>query len=133
MTNLRQTLLAQRPRRTKTLAFPTELGLPPGSQFTVKAWTAKERSQFETSFRTRSGKPRPDRLREMYERLVIDTLIDDDGRPVFTLDDLPRLKEMDSALIHCIATAAAELNHIDDDDLEEMAKNSSTIPADSSP
>lgn len=125
----RDHLLRKRPRRTKQFTFPDDFGDLAGQSFTVQAMTARERSEFETQF-SRKGKPIPERQREIRQRLVIATVIDDNGMPLFADDDLGQLSEVDGAVIEYMATASQELNQITNDDLEEIEKNSETTPAD---
>lgn len=126
------TLFQSRPRRTRTFEFPEEFDGLAGQQFTVQAMDARERAAFETQFSAKSDKSRRERLREARERLIIATLVDGQGRLMLTVADLPRLSQMDCAVIDFMAQGAKQLNRIGEEDLEAVAKNSDATPAGSS-
>lgn len=128
----RETLLKKRNRRTKTVTIsPSHPDQDlAGKTVTVRSMTARERSEFESQFsHPKTGKHLPNRAAEIRERLVIATVIDEQGNPLFTDDDLGALKEVDAAILEAIAKASQELNDISEEDLAELEKNSQKTPA----
>lgn len=129
----REALLKKRARRTKIVSIrddhpDADLA---GMQVTVRSMNARERADWEMQFTNpKTNKPLLDRQREIRERLVIATVIDERGEPLLSIDDLEALREVDSALLDMIVRASQDLNDITDDDLAELEKNSpKTQPA----
>lgn len=121
----RETLLKKRARRTKTVTISVdhpdrELA---GQTIIVRSMTARERSEFESQFSNKAGKPIQSRTAEIRERLVVATVVNEAGELVFSNDDIPALKEVDAAILESVAKASQELNDIGAEDLAELEKN----------
>lgn len=130
----RDALLKKRPRRTTVVTISTdhpESDLR-GKQITVRALNARERSEWETQFLDRKGKPIASRQQQIRERLVIATVVDEAGNPLFDDSDLAALREVDASLLELIVSASQELNDISEEDLKAIEKNSPTTPTGSS-
>jgi len=108
-------------------AVPTErVPLPEfgdGAYVTVHGMTARARSQFEQQFQTSGGKQSPKRLREVRQRLLVACCKDDEGKPLFTADDIDAIGEQSSAVVERIVNVAMRLCGMKDDDIETLAGN----------
>jgi hypothetical protein len=64
--------------------------------------------------------------------LAVRCICDKDGVLLFTKSDAPALGNKSGAVLDRIWSAARSLNHISDEDVEELEKNSETPQADAS-
>lgn len=64
--------------------------------------------------------------------IVVMTVVDDDGKLMFAPSDVDRIGELGSSIISRIYDVAASLSKISQDDLEELLKNSGSVPSDAS-
>lgn len=62
-------------------------------------------------------------VKDVRETIVILTVVDDEGKKVFTADDIPALKKKNAKALDRIAMAAIEHNKITADDIDELEKN----------
>lgn len=115
----RSALLQKRPRRTKCVQLP-ELG----GAVIVRELSALERGQYEAYFRSRSGETHLQRLARARHKLIVMTVIDENGHRLFSDDDLKALDSLPASVAERITQAAQELSAVSDDDLDELAKNS---------
>jgi len=106
---------------------PTEtISLPQlGGSVLVRGMTAKERSAFEDQFTLKSGKPNAKARLEMRERLLIATVCDMEGQPLFTREDVAAIGRLPAATVEplvdsaqrvCGMTATQDLGKNSDDD-----------------
>lgn len=107
------------------VCFP-ELG---GKKVLVRGMTARERTEFENSFRTKKGTPIESRKQEIRERLVVACCRDAHGKPLFTTDDVQALGRVRVDLVERVVNVAQRLCGMTDADVEEMAKNSEPTTA----
>lgn len=102
--------------------IPTERVEVPewGGFVTVRAMTAAERDAYEVDAarRIQNGD-----VADFRVRLAVASLVDDDGRPMFTEADIPALSQMWWAPLHKIAEAALAINGLNNGDVEDLAKN----------
>lgn len=95
-----------------------------GGKVRVKSMTAAERGRFEAYFQNSgTGKNRAERLAKARERLVISSVVDENGNLLFTPADGEALSKQDVTILERICRASQELSLIEDSDLEELAKN----------
>lgn len=93
-----------------------------GGKFFVRVLTAKEKSDFESQFVTKSGKAIRSRQAQMRERLVAITFCDESRHLLLSEEDVAALSEQDSRIVGFVAEAAATANKVEGD-LEAIAKN----------
>jgi hypothetical protein len=64
--------------------------------------------------------------------LVVATAVGDDGKPLFTADDIPLLQQRSATVVSRIAAASMKLNGIGITATEDAEKNSDAAPSGSS-
>jgi len=93
------------------------------SYVNVHGMTAKARSQFEQQFQTKGGKQSARRLQEVRQRLLVACCKDDDGQPIFTVEDIEAIGGQSSAVVERIVNVAMRLCGMKEDDIETLAGN----------
>ena len=115
----------ERPREVVELP---ELG--EGVSVIVVGMTAKERSDFDNQFVSRKGDPMKKRIAEGRERIVVACCRDEEGKRLFTQDDVVQLGKQSGIVIERIVNAAQRTSGMTKDDLEDSIKNSEEVPDD---
>jgi hypothetical protein len=112
--------------------LPTEIVPVPEweGEVLVRGLNGTERDEFEASTITMRGpqgrqQAVPDTA-NIRAKLVARCVIEDDGTPMFTQQDVHALGQKSSAALDRIFEAAARLSGISKDDLEELGKDSAT-------
>lgn len=98
----------------------------------IRSLTERERAQFETDIVQDDQDLDRDRLLDAKRRLVVLTVCDADGNPVLSVDDVAALGEVDAAITGQVYDAARKLCGFESGDIERLAKNSLSVPADDS-
>jgi hypothetical protein len=100
-----------------------ELQIPEwGGTVRVRGMNGTERDAFEES---QLGAP----YKNLRARLAIATLIDSEGKPMFTAADIPALAKKSARALDRIFPIATRLSGLSKEDVEELKKNSSTTPS----
>lgn len=97
-----------------------------GGTVRVRCLTAAERDAYEASFVTlgKGGVQRnADALQTVRARMVALTVVGEDGRRLFTEQDVQALAAKSAAAIDRLFQAAQRLNKVSDADIEELAGN----------
>jgi len=123
----RDMLLKPVERPSETVDLP-ELG--DGISVIVTGMTAKERSEFDQQFVSRKGEPMKKRIAEGRERIIVACCRDEEGKRLFTTDDVAQLGKQSSLIIERIVTVAQRLSGMTKDELEDAVKNSEETPDD---
>lgn len=122
----KEQILAKRDRATRYVELP-EIG----GSVKIRALKSAELSGWQASLLDpRTGEPCIKRQKQARERLVAISVIDENGNLIFGKDDLESLNRLENSVIGRIATAAKEINGIDNEDYEEAVGNSEGTPAD---
>jgi hypothetical protein len=95
--SLKEKIFAAKDHATGTIEVPEW-----GVTLHLKSWTGKERKKLQ---KLRND---PD---QMYDAVLL-TVLDEEGNPVFTKDDLPKLLEKNSAILERIVLAATQHNGV---------------------
>ncbi len=103
-----------------------------GGSVRIKGLTSGERDAFEKSLIKGKGKNQEMSTDNVRAKLLALTIVDSDGRPIFTAADIDALSKKAAVAASRVYNEAATLAGISDADVEELAKNSSSVPADSS-
>lgn len=98
----------------------------------VKALTGAERDAFEGSMVKFSGdgKSRSMNLTNIRAKLAALAICDESGQRLFTDADIQALAKKSAAALDRVFTVAQRLSGLTDGDVEELAKNSESAPAD---
>jgi hypothetical protein len=99
-----------------------------GGQVIVRTLTGDEKDSYETSMFSGGKKD----LKSIRAGLVARSLIDSDGRRIFTDSEVVALGAKSAAAIDRIYSVAARLSSVSKEDEKELEKNSGAIPADDS-
>jgi len=113
--------LAGDPRPTATLTV-SELG----GEVRVQAFTALDHALYISSLSDEEGKLLPPRERKKLEKLAVRAVIDDDGKKLFTKDDLDMLSRLPAGVLNQIQDKVSKISGFNPDleaDLEDREKN----------
>lgn len=122
----RATFITAAPARRKEDVPLPEYG--EGCVIPVWGMTARERTEFEKSFTSKSGKTLDDRVKEFRERLVLACCKNDDGVAIFTPEDVQALGTTNADILERIVNACQRLSGMSNQDIEDTVKNSVTTP-----
>lgn len=126
-------LLSCATRRYLEFRLPEELPAVGGRRIRLRSLTEAEQSAYEMEILTKKGGVRRQRLGDAKRRLIVATVVDAQGKPLFSRADVDRLAEIDGQIVELIAKEAQKHIGIDELDVETLVKNSERIPsADSS-
>lgn len=103
-----------------------------GGSVYVKAMTGAERDKFEEDSLVRRGKRRETNLLNFRARLVVRTVVGDDGKRLFADDDADALGEKSAAVLDRLYDVAARLSGISDEDVNELVGESASGQSDDS-
>jgi hypothetical protein len=112
----RDALLALKGGRTEEVYVP-ELG----GKLLVAAISAGARDVFDL---TSLGLPEDERRHNFRARLLVMTLIGDDGKPLYTTEDIPALSSIEARVIDPLVEVAMRLNGLSESDRETLEGNS---------
>ncbi len=106
--------------------LPTEQVHVPewGGDVLVRALTGAERDAFEQSIVDQRGKDTRMNLRNIRAKLVALTVVDGDGKRLFSDADAKLLGQKSASALDKIFEVAQRLSGLRDEDVEELAKNS---------
>lgn len=96
----------------------------------VRGLTAFERDQFESTLFTGEGKTRKQNFSNMRARLLVLTICDEKGNRLFSDTDADILGKKSAKALNKLFAKAQELSGIGEKDVEELIKNSESIPQD---
>lgn len=100
-----------------------------GMLMTVRGMTAGERDSFETSLSDSKGKPVLENIRA---RLVSRCVVDENGKRLFSDDDVAKLAKKAGKAVDRLFSAAQRLSGMSNRDIEELEKNFGAGPSDDS-
>lgn len=89
-------------------------------EFIVSEMGSGVRTEWELSITGRNG---GQNNKNMREKLLVYSIVDEDGKLVFDAKDIPKLAKYPSKAMDKVFEAAWELNAITNEDVEELAKN----------
>jgi hypothetical protein len=90
-----------------------------GGSVKVQTMTGSARQQFQEALNVPKGKL----PKNMMEALLVATLIDDKGGPLFSADDVAELAKKSSLAIQRVWEVAADLNGLTDKSVKALEKN----------
>lgn len=90
----------------------------------VRGLTGAERDEWEKSILVGKGKDRDVNVRNLRAKLVQRSVVDAEGKLIFTEADVPALGAKSAAALERLFDAARELSGLTEQDEEELLKNS---------
>ena len=93
-----------------------------GGTVLVKGMNGKQRDSFEESLLAESGKSRKVNLENLRAKLCAATIVDEQGKKVFTPGDVIALAEKSATAIQRVYDVAAKLCGLSEDDVNELAE-----------
>ncbi|MCS6297166.1 MAG: hypothetical protein H8K09_13100 [Nitrospira sp.] len=121
----RQQILDSDDRRTERVAVPEW-----GGEVLIRGLSGTDRDEFEASLQVKNGKKRDVNLRNVRAKLVVLCLVDETGKPLFSIEDIQRLGNKSAAALGRCFDRAKQLSGLGDEDIDELAKNSATDQSD---
>lgn len=103
-----------------------------GGKVRVKSLTGKERDALESSMIVGKGKNANVNLNNLRAKLVARSVVDEDGKRIFTDDDIAALGAKSAAALTRVYEVAQRLSGITQEDVDELTKNSETAPSEDS-
>jgi len=94
-----------------------------GGVVRVQELTTSERSKFETSLQGKKGKSDPSRTVTVRERLIVLSVVDEQGQRVFSDEDIPALSEQPIKAIERIFNTIQDVSGFSNDDVADLEKN----------
>jgi hypothetical protein len=106
--------------------LPRELVSVPewGGEVYVRALTGAERDAFEQSIVEQKGKSTKMNLQNMRAKLVALTVVDEEGKRVFSDADAKLLGQKSALALNRVFEVAQKLSGLTPEDVEELTKNS---------
>ncbi len=105
-----------------------------GGGLYVRGLTAAERDRLETSLLNAKGEPQTAKLENYRARMIVACAVNEDGTPVFKGNaDAIALGNKSASAINRVVDVARRLSGMTDEDVEELTKNSETVPSGDSP
>jgi hypothetical protein len=103
-----------------------------GGTLRVRGLTGIERDRFEETILDQRGKNVKVKMTNLRARLVALSVVDEQGQALFTQNDIGVLGRKSAAALQRVFNVAQRLSGFSDEDLEELAKNSSDAQSDGS-
>lgn len=97
-----------------------------GGSVIVRTLTGSERDAFEMSCVRRVGKSTTQDLKNIRAKLVVRAVVSDDGKRLFADGEVELLGKKSSSALDRLYDVAARLSGIREEDIEELAKNSTS-------
>jgi hypothetical protein len=96
-----------------------------GEGCVIPVWgmTAGERTRFEQGLLDKNGKQSAAKVQEVRARLLVACCRNDDGTPLFTMDDIAAISQQRADVIERIVNVAQRLSGFSNADIEATAKN----------
>lgn len=104
--------------KTQTVSVPEW-----GGDVIVSAMTGAARDAWEQSLVLTNGSKTTVNMENMRARLVVATVVDEDGNRLFKDDDIARLGAKSGAALERVCKVAQRLNSLTDADLEDVKGN----------
>lgn len=124
----REQFLAKARRRFKDVTLPVS-----GLTVRIRSLMEGEKEAYEAEMLTTKGEVRFNRLVNVRRRLVVLCLVDENGDPILSKEDVDALKDLDGADLAHLQEECAVHCGFKAGDIEALAKNSGSVPVDSSP
>lgn len=87
----------------------------------LRGMTAGQRTRFEQQFQGKGGKQR--NIQQLRERLLVQTVVGEDGEPLLTLDDVAAISQQSAVVVERLVNVAMRLCGMSDTDVESLVGN----------
>ena len=104
-----------------------------GGDVNVRGMTGAERDKFESGIVEQRGKEQSVNLANIRAKLASLTICDDDGKRLFSEQDVQALSQKSAAALQRIFAVAQRLSGIGDDDVKELVGEMAENPTADSP
>jgi len=94
-----------------------------GGDVKVRMMTGVERDNFEASIFDAKGKDSKINLKNLRAKLIVLTVIGDDGKKIFTEADIENVGEKSAKALDRVFAVAQRINGIGQKEVEELTKN----------
>lgn len=121
----KQQILDAEDIKTETVLVPEW-----GGEVLVRGLSGAERDMFEDRIVKREGKSTRVILKDVRAKLAALCMVDEDGHRVFSDAEVAALTKKSAAGLQRVWEAARNLSGMTDEDVEELEKNSESVPAD---
>lgn len=121
----RTAILEADDRKYETVACPEWSG-----DVRLRSITGTQRDAYEQSLMQSSGSDRRMNLRNARVKLIVLCAVDEDGRQLFSTDDLAQLGRKNAAPIDRLFDACRKLSGMSEQDVEELAADFGATPDD---
>lgn len=104
-----------------------------GGSVLVKSLTGAERDQYESAIVEQKGRDTKVNLRNARARLVALSVVDEEGKRLFSPNDVSLLGAKSAAALQRVFNVAMRLSGITDDDVKELTEELEADPFEDSP
>lgn len=104
-----------------------------GGTVRLRSITGRQRDEYEQSLVEQRGNDRKMNLRNARAKLIVLCAVGEDGRPLFSADDLRQLSAKNAKPLDRLFDACRRLTGLSDDDVRELTENFGATPDDDSP
>jgi hypothetical protein len=101
--------------------------LPDGQRVRIRSLTEREKSEFEADILTTKGVPSRNRIADANRRLIVLTLVDENGDLLLQPGDVASLEQLDGAVTGYLADEIGRHCGFAGSDIEGLVKNSQRI------
>lgn len=98
----------------------------------LRSLTAREHGEFEAATLSKKGGLVTERLVEAKRRLIVLTLVDEQGNQILDDTDVAQMESTDARLVNWIYQRALDHLGVSENEVEDLAKNSAKITVDDS-
>jgi hypothetical protein len=101
-----------------------------GGEVRVRGMSGTQRDEYEASIIQQNGNDRKVNLSNMRAKLVARCLIDEEGRLLFTSEDVRALGRKSARALERVFDKSRELSGMSEEDVEKLAENFGDDPSD---
>jgi hypothetical protein len=103
-----------------------------GGTVRIRSISGRQRDEYEQSLIQQNGRDRQMNLRNARAKLIVLCAVGEDGRPLFTADDLRQLSAKSAKPLDRLFTECQKVVGLSDDDVKSLTENFGATPDDGS-
>lgn len=104
-----------------------------GGEVIVKGLSGADRDKYETSLYDQQGKKMKIKLDNVKARLVAYSVVDENGKRIFSEADIVELGKKSAKALNRIADVSQKLSGVTKEDMDDLTKNSEATTSDDLP